>query len=51
MFHFSRLEGVITNIRTNNFFNGLYFRQLNCYGYACPLFYDDIFLNKSIEFY
>ena len=44
MFHFSRLEGVITNIRTNNFFNGLYFRQLNCYGYACPLFYADIFL-------
>lgn len=44
MFHFSRLEGVITNIRTNNFFNGLYYRQLNCYGYASPLFYSDLFL-------
>lgn len=44
MFHFSRLEGVIDNIRTNNLFNGLYYNQLNGYGYATPLFYADIFL-------
>ena len=44
MFHFSRLEGVIDNIKTNNLFNGLYYNQLNGYGYAAPLFYADIFL-------
>lgn len=44
MFHFSRLEGVIDNIKVNNLFNGLYYNQLNGYGYATPLFYADIFL-------
>ena len=44
MFHFSRLEGVIDNIKSNNLFNGLYYNQLNGHGYATPLFYADIFL-------
>jgi len=44
MFHFSRLEGVIDNIKINNLFNGVYYNQLNGYGYASPLFYADIFL-------
>ena len=44
MFHFSRLEGVITNIKSNNLFNGMYYKQINGYGYGSPLFYSDIFL-------
>ncbi len=44
MFHFSRLEGVIMNIKENNLFSGIYPHQLNHYGYAAPLFYPDIFL-------
>ncbi len=44
MFHFSRVEGVIDNLKANNLFNGLYYNQLNGYGYATPLFYADIFL-------
>lgn len=44
MFHFTRIEGIVDNIQAGNWFNGIYYNQLNGYGIATPLFYPDFFL-------